>query len=310
MKLLSFLPFFLILSLVVVGLPSVAGSCYNWNIELAVRYLGDRYNSTVRLIYESDESGSHHIGDWLQYNTTYWLYSDNLFCWKALEPFDKNLSDLVKEGYYSYSFPRDTLYHGAVIGEDVPSVFHASESIVVYNESDYDVLYDRHGGEDVLDWRVYADSVCYRALDEYNFGSLDTSWDYLALALDMWDGWGLMDDFSINEGLYTNYKMGLLLYTVDVLGFPLDVELRDQIECQMWRCQDKTSGGMISLCNSTGFPIGSCNAETTSCTLLAYYHSVGFIDDDSGLLWYENPLTFVLVIMGVVLAIYFFKRMR
>ena len=89
-------------------------------------------------------------------------------------------------------------------------------------------------------------------------------------ALDHWDGLGFNDHSTKKDGFYANYKIGLFLYVADMMNYPLSADTRADMERQMWRQQNPETGGITSLADLNGQPIGSANVETTALTLLPY----------------------------------------
>ena len=83
----------------------------------------------------------------------------------------------------------------------------------------------------------------------------------------MWDGKGICDLATQTDGKYANYKLALILYASRVLG----IELADygEIEDKLWSMQ-QANGGITSLKDLDGGPVGSANTETTSMALLPY----------------------------------------
>lgn len=242
---------------------------YRGNREQAIQYLENHFNSTIGLIYESELEGMNVLGK--PYSKTFWLYSDNLLCYHALEPFKQTLADEIRcaYNYYSdtYSVP-DTGKLGALFGEDIPDLPRGTNSYVTVEE-DYAIGYDYADGVLMGDWREYADWLCYRAVDEWNYGNKSLSHQLVEEAIAMWDGYGFYDRPCYLGAFYNNYKLGLVLYTCHLVGFDLG-PLEKEIEARMWSYQDSTLGGIITLTDFNGVPVGSCNAEATAASLLPY----------------------------------------
>jgi hypothetical protein len=243
---------------------------YSLNIDLAVSYLVSHYDSHVGLIYESEEKGTHWLGPWATFRNTYLLYSDNLEALHVLEKYNLAIAENISKTYNSYEFPKNTLLYGTLFGENIPDDIKDAENIAVVNNSEIVVIYRRHQGLSSLDYHLYSDIICYRALDEYQYGDKAKAKTILEEALDHWDGLGFYDSATKNNGLYANYKIGLFLYVADKMNYPLSAETKADMERQMWRQQNPETGGITSLADSNGQPIGSANVETTALTLLPY----------------------------------------
>jgi hypothetical protein len=243
---------------------------YSLNIDLAVSYLVSHYDPHVGLLYESEDNGTHWLGSWATYRNTYWLYSDNLEALHVLEKYNLAIAENISKTYNSYEFPKNTLLYGTLFGENIPDDIKDAENIPVVNNSELVVIYRRHQGSSSLDYHLYSDLICYRALDEYQFGDKTKAKAILKEALDHWDGLGFYDSATKKNGLYANYKIGLFLYVADKMNYPLSADTKADMERQMWRQQNPETGGITSLADLNGQPIGSANVETTALTLLPY----------------------------------------
>lgn len=66
---------------------------------------------------------------------------------------------------------------------------------------------------------------------------------------------------------------------------------------------------VYGLCGGDEFEYGLVDADYNKRLVYDVYTSFACADDeDSGLLWYQSPITFGIVVFGVMLGIYFFKR--
>jgi hypothetical protein len=72
---------------------------------------------------------------------------------------------------------------------------------------------------------------------------------------------------SVLDGKYANYKLALILYASKVLS--LTISNYTKIEDKLWSMQ-QSNGGITSLSDLNGNPIGSANTETTAMALLPY----------------------------------------
>lgn len=239
---------------------------------LAASYLLRQYNHSLGLIYESDDPGIH----WLEqadppvsnarYNSTYWLYSDNLFACHALPRYAPQVSRSVEEAIAGYGVPPSNLFE-VLFGADIPEVILDARNLVVADGGEGLVVIRRHDDEPGLVIRDYADMLLYLALDAHYEGKEKAAARYFQTAYAMYDGKGLRDEAAAKDGFYANYKLALLLYTAKVLGIPL--ANFDAIEAHLWAMQ-RPNGGIASLANRQGVGMGSANVETTSLALLVY----------------------------------------
>jgi len=259
----------------VLTLPNIIGVVkasddYRSNIDLAVSYLTGKYDSHVGLLYESEDKGIHWLGPWATYRNTYWLYSDNLEALHVLEKYNPAIAENISKTYDRYDFPKNTLLFGTLFGENIPDDIKDAENIAVVNTTDMVVIYRRHQEPSSFPYHQWSDMLCYRALDEYQYGNKTKAKTILEEALGHWDGLGFRDHATLRDGFYANYKIGLFLYVADKMNYPLSANTRADMERQMWKQQNPETGGITSLSNLSGQPIGSANVETTSLTLLPY----------------------------------------
>ena len=260
---------------IMLTLPSIMGVAkgsdeYSSNINSAVSYLEGHYDSHVGLIYESEDNGTHWLGPWATYRNTYWLYSDNLEALHVLEKYSPAIAENISRTYDRYEFPKNTLLFGTLFGENIPDNIKDAENIAVVNNSELVVIYRRHQDKSSFPYHQWSDALCYRALDEYQYGNKEKAKTILKEALNHWDGLGFKDHATERDGFYANYKIGLFLYVADKMNYPLPGNIKADMEKQMWRQQNPETGGITSLANLTGQPIGSANVETTALTLLPY----------------------------------------
>jgi hypothetical protein len=236
-------------------------------IKSAVEFLHNMYNEKIKLCAESPKTAPN----------TYWLVSDNLWAYKALEKHDQKLSNTIKskliELAKAYNLPVDSkglpisYKHEAVIGDTVPTPFNVTVQYTLYSDN-YALKTEIANGTAIMeDWQKYADLLLYAALSKHWEGKDDNATALFKKAKEMWDGVGINDKATKDEGYYATYKLGLLLYTSKVLGIKLDFET--QLIATIWNMQDKTSGGIITSYKPDGTPFGDTNTETTSIIIIA-----------------------------------------
>ncbi len=234
-------------------------------IHDAVEFLKGMYNSAIGLCAEAPSVAPN----------TYWLVSDNLWAFKALEKYNPEISNSIKskltELAKTYNLPTDmqglpiSYKHEAVIGDTVPTPFNETVQYTLYSDI-YTLKTEIANGTAVMeDWQEYADLVLFAALSKHWEGKDEEAIALFNKAKYMWDGVGMYDK-AIN-GKYATYKLGLLLYTSKVLGHKLDFET--QLIATIWKMQDETTGGIITGYKPDGTPFGDTNTETTSIIIIA-----------------------------------------
>ncbi|GEM_PF-1964411 len=235
----------------------------------AVEFLKRMYNSTIGLCAEAPRVAP----------STYWLLSDNLWAYKALEKYDPQLSSAIKskliELAEAYNLPRDnqglpiSYKHEAVIGDAVPKPFNEAVSYMLY-KNDYALKADIANGTAIMeDWRRYADLLLYAALSSHWQGKEMEALELFNIAKNMWDGVGIHDSAAEAESRYATYKLALLLYTSRVLGQKLPFE--EELIATILRMQDEETGGTITDYHPNGQPAenADANTETTAITIIA-----------------------------------------
>jgi len=235
----------------------------------AVGFLESMYNSTIGLIAEAPRVAP----------STYWLVSDNLWAFKALEKYDPELSNAIRsrliELAEAYNLPANSqglpisYKHEAVIGDAVPIPFNETVSYTLYS-NDYTLKTDIANGASVKEnWQGYADLLLYAALSRHREGKDDEAIALFNMAKDMWDGVGINDSYFKEKGYYATYKLALLIYTSKVLGQTLDFE--KELIATIFRMQDRETGGIITDYYPNGEPVeyADANTETTSIIVIA-----------------------------------------
>jgi hypothetical protein len=248
----------------------------------AVEYLRTvAYNSTLHLCREAPHAAPN----------VYWIASDNLLAFKALEPYDANLSSTIRLELVRlakvYNLP--TSGHGVPLSLRYDVVIRDNETLempprnithlTLYSDS-YTLKHDIANGTtgQFLDWRTYADLRLLVALSDCNSGDRVNALSNFTAAANMWDGIGLRDQAynrTLGEGqdprdgphAYATYKLGLLLYVSGKLGQPLSFE-RDVI-ARIWSMQNPDNGGIFTHIRANGtHGVSDTNTETTAFVIL------------------------------------------
>jgi len=225
------------------------------------------------LIYESDDSGTHWLtgeysGFHWRYNQTYWLYSDNFFASLALQADYPQISNLINASINRYEQPPSGVFE-VVEGERIQLPLHVAEDYMVAEGANYVIMIRRHNSTALaLNW---LDLWLYEALEYDLEGNSRSAQFLLRRAETMWTGSGFWDWSYLFTHTYSNHKLALFLFTASALGITAPNE--DVMLQRLWNMQNK-DGGIASLANAIGRPIGSSNTETTALTLLIYDHSL------------------------------------
>jgi len=217
---------------------------------------------------------------------TYWLVSDNLLAWKALEVANEmyyygagevrqvadRIETKLKEDATLYNLPRDSngfpisFMHEAVISDIMPTPNRSATTLTLHS-GDYNLKTEVCNGTILPDWHVYADRLLFAALS-YHWKGNDTAANlYFKKATAMWNGIGIDDKATKADGFYATYKLALLLYTSKVLcrRLPFECELVKRI----WSLQNESDGGIITNYYANGTLVGDANTETTSIVIIA-----------------------------------------
>jgi len=238
-------------------------------LKEAIEFLKNIYNSTIGLCAESPKVAPN----------TYWLVSDNLWAYKALEKHAPEISNAIKskltELAGTYNLPTDaqclpiSYKHEAVIGDTLTTPFKTTVSYTLYSD-DYTLKTDIANGTAIMkDWQEYADLLLCAALSKHWEGEDAEALTLFNKAKDMWDRVGINDTATRADGTYATYKLALLFYTSKVLGEEIDFE--EELIATIWRMQDQTTGGIITDYYPNGEPVeyADTNTETTSITIIA-----------------------------------------
>lgn len=249
--------------------PPVSTSPYAQNIIRAQQYLLSRLNPKLGLIYESDDPGTHWLtaeypGFHWRYNETYWLYSDNLFAYLALQESYPQVSNEINASITRYHEPPSGVFE-VIAGERIQLPLHAAEDYIVANNTNYVIMIRRHNATALaFNWM---DLWMYEALEYDLQGNYASATFLLRRAETMWRGNGFWEFTSLVTQRFSNHKLALFLFTARALG--IEVPEEDAMIRHLWSMQG-VDGGVTSLSDFSGQPIGSANTETTALTLLIY----------------------------------------
>jgi hypothetical protein len=242
---------------------------YGQNIAHAEEYLVSRLNPKLGLIYESDDPGTHWLTSELpnfhwRYNQTYWLYSDNLFASLALQKDYPQIARKINASILRYRQLPSGVFE-VVGGERIQLPLHLANDYIVAESPEFLVTIRRHNST-ILAFQ-WMDLWMYEALEYDLEGNYASAQFLVRRAETMWRGNGLWDWSFILDHTFSNYRLAPFLFTARALGISVPEE--GAMEQHLWSMQNQY-GGITSLSDAAGRPIGSANTETTALTLLIY----------------------------------------
>ena len=262
----------LVISIVVVSLLFITiFNPFITNKDLAVNYLKSHFNEKVGLLYESEDTGNRPIGEFnYSLNQIYWVYSDNYIATWALRPTDSQLSNVVNQTIQSYNLQQSGFFE-VLFGKTIPMNISIAVQLVLEQHPDRVIMAEFHNSSTPLLWEQYGDTLLYQSLNLFLKGNRKGAEHYFNQAYQIWDGKGIYDLTTQEEGKYANYKLALILYTSKILNLTIGNDT--QIESKLWSMQ-QANGGITSLADLNGNPIGSANTETTAMALLPDNHEL------------------------------------
>lgn len=255
----------------------------------------------------------------------YWIASDNLLAYKALESHDFELASTIRlrliEIARTYNLPissdrlplsfrYDVIMRDNEVLEIPPkNVTH----ITLYNGS-YLLRYDIANGTGQFDdWREYADLLLLVALSNHNRGDRANAVGNFTLAAKMWDGVGLRDkayDLPYGEGqalgsahAYATYKLGLLLYVSAKLG--IDLPEKDVVVNKIWSVQNQTSGGIYTHI----LPDGTAGDSDTNTETTAFI-TLGVTSTQSGFSTWNALMVMSVALVALIVIVYMVVQSR
>jgi hypothetical protein len=222
-------------------------------------FLISQFNSTIGLVRESPDDSI---------NRTYWLLSDNLLASHALKPYHPDIAAQINETLMRFGVFKDGL-HEALFGGIIEVPPYTPKETILQKIDSWEIkaeLRDKNG-KLMNDWIEYADILIYASLSEHNRGNDGMATYYFNRAKEMWNGAGLYDKPTVEDGWYTTQKMALLFYVSKVLNQTLP--FRADLEERIWTFQ-REDGGIRSHYLGNLTSTREANTETASLVLLAY----------------------------------------
>jgi len=269
-------------------LPSPSPSC-SLSLSQAANYLEQLYNPSLGLCRETSTSEPQNetiaASDGQSYTGTtdkiYWIASDNYLESLALTPYNRTLSESIKQKCDSYlqnSNEKGLPYYPYQImeGKEIPLTLHVVNNYVLEQTSDHIIALNMSNGEingsTYLNYPAYGDTLVYEAINYYIQGyPLDWCKNLYMDAYNMFNGKGVADAASSTGTCkYANMKLDLLIFGAKVLNLNVDLTQIEQQLCLAQKTSGPGEGGITSCMDSAGNPIGTANGETTAFTLLAY----------------------------------------
>ena len=236
------LGFMLLLSQSQIGLVfnSVAGSSSltasnSVSDKAAMFLLKCTYNSTMGLC--SEVYGK--TGNSLHFNgSVFWICSDNLFAYYALQNYNKNVSDTIRiaiEAYAkNYSLPRDSkglpisFKHEPISGDTLPD--RVPYGFNLYNLTvtpSHIVATEVDNASDRLwnNWYNYSDECAWMGMSYLNKGDVKDALACYNNMTRLWDGYGFADTAYTKPGQpeyghYEPFKLALAIIFRQRLGLP------------------------------------------------------------------------------------------
>lgn len=226
-------------------------------------FLANQFNSTVGLVRESPDNSI---------SRDYWLLSDNLIALHVLAKDHPDIAARINQTMQKFGVFTDGL-HEALFGATIPLPPYTPIDKAVENDS-YVVnveVRSNETGKLQPDWTEYADLLIYAALSSHNSGDDQLATYYFNRALQMWNGAGLWDRPTQEDGFYTTHKLALLMYAADILN--QTIPYRTTLEDRIWLFQ-REDGGIRSHYLGNLTSNREANSETASLVLLAYQYKI------------------------------------
>lgn len=226
-------------------------------------FLVNQFNATVGLVRESPNNSI---------SRDYWLLSDNVIAMHVLAKDHSDIAAGINQTMQKFGIFIDGL-HEALFGATIPLPPYTPIVKVVENDSYVVKVEVRGNGTGKLqpDWTEYADLLIYAALSAHNAGDDQLAIYYFNRALEMWNGAGLWDRPTQEDGFYTTHKLALLMYAADIMN--QTIPYRTTLEDHIWLFQ-RPDGGIRSHYLGNLSSNREANSETAGLVLLAYQYKI------------------------------------
>lgn len=273
--------FFLCLSLLLPNstVSSEIDTQYSENIERAVNWLKDGYNSTIGLIREDHigSSNSDRVNN-------YWLFSDNFLAYLVLTKYDKALADAILQKIHSYDYYQNYKHSAYAFGYKIRMPPYGALQTSGYpvgwfleaNITGSEIWVETYinATTKISDYDRYVDWLFPKALTYYWLGKDAKAREVYDKAIsDYWNGIGFTDVIEYNA--YTTYKIGAALYTGLVL-YPYNWQNPKDLVSYftywknlIWKLQ-RADGGIPTHYHANGSTKGHNPNTETICFSLLY----------------------------------------
>lgn len=267
------------------------------------------YNSSMGLCSEVYGKTGNSLG---ANGDVFWICSDNLLAYYALQKYNQTISDKIKskliEYAQNYSLPTNdeglpiSYKHEAIIGEVLPDEFKTANQFTLKESQSYTVLTEIDNGTVINDWTNYADLVALRGLSAINEGKMAEAKALYDSLMNMWDGYGFYDKAAKENGYYDTYKIGLAIILRKRLGLEKPIE-EFRMEEILLACQDPATGGIATGYNKELSTKGhNRNTETAAIIAIADVNYTPHMEKTGSIL--EN-LTILTVLVSAIAAVSF-----
>ena len=266
-----------------IDLPSVdAANTSDLVSAKAASFLLDyTYNSTLGLCSEVYGNSGNSLGFPGQ---VFWIITDNLFAYYALQPYNKTISDVIKnqiEAYATnYSLPTDlnglpvSFKHEPILGDELPA--GAPHGYNLYNltqKDSYLVATEVDNGSVWPDWMNYSDELAWMGMSFLNGGDAIDAMVCYNNMMSMWDGFGFADAAHNNTkapqyGCYEPFKLALAIILRQRLKLPKPSQ-ENTMEDILAACQGPDGGIATGYDKNLSTAGHVKNTETTALVVIA-----------------------------------------
>ncbi|MCL0097449.1 zf-HC2 domain-containing protein [Dehalococcoidia bacterium] len=234
-------------------------------IARAVRFLRAHFDPEVGLIHRSEGAGPMIVQHrQYRYNQTFWLYPDNLVASYALEPFEPEIAQKIRETLHHYDQPPSLLFE-VLFGKPIPEDIAKARQVMIDRDHEFLIMAEFHDSPDPLSWKDYGDMLIYQSLNQHLRGDTKRASRYFDQAYSMWDGKGILDAEAKEKNRYAGHNLALILYA----GRVLNITINSQIEATLWGMQNP-DGGIAAYVSFEEDVLGPSCVKATAMALLAY----------------------------------------
>ena len=247
----------------------------------AARFLSNyTYNPAMGLCSEVHGKNGNSIG----FNgQVYWICTDNMFAWLALQNYNPTISNTIKaniESYaMNYTLPRDlrglpiTYKHEPIYGDILPPGTARNPNNYTLKDgtsggTPYIIKTEVDNGTLWTTWPRYADILAWKGMSYLNQGDNESALRCYDAMRNMWDGYGFADAQYFNCSYYETFKLALAIILRQRLGLPKPFQ-EDVMDDILLVCQQPNGGiatGYDRHLNTTGHIE---NTETTALVVIA-----------------------------------------